>query len=132
MRKIKIACIIDDDPIFVLGTKRLFEINEFAKEIRVYKNGEEALNALKETLRNGMDLPCIIFLDINMPVMDGWEFLTAFGELEGSQNSVIYMLSSSVDPSDADRARSYSLVRDYLTKPLNQEKLNDLNKKLYG
>lgn len=132
MRKIKIACIIDDDPIFVLGTRRLFEINEFAKEIRVYKNGEEALNALKETLRNGMDLPCIIFLDINMPVMDGWEFLDAFGELEGSQNSVIYMLSSSVDPSDADRARSYSLVRDYLTKPLNQEKLNDLNKKLYG
>ena len=132
MRKIKIACIIDDDPIFVLGTKRLFEINEFAKEIRVYKNGEEALNALKETLRNGMDLPCIIFLDINMPVMDGWEFLDAFGELEGSRNSVIYMLSSSVDPSDADRARSYSLVRDYLTKPLNQEKLDDLNKKLYG
>lgn len=132
MRKIKIACIIDDDPIFVLGTKRLFEINEFAKEIRVYKNGEEALSALKETLRNGMDLPCIIFLDINMPVMDGWEFLDAFGELEGSRNSVIYMLSSSVDPSDADRARSYSLVRDYLTKPLNQEKLDDLNKKLYG
>lgn len=129
MKNINVACIIDDDPIFVLGTKRLMELSEFSGETLVFSNGELALNAITEMIAKKESLPEIIFLDINMPVMDGWDFLEEFETLSGTENVTIYVLSSSVDPADAERARSYPHVKDYITKPLNREKLKELSLK---
>lgn len=127
MKNINVACIIDDDPIFVLGTKRLMELSEFAGETMVFSNGELALNAMTNAIAQNRSLPDVIFLDINMPVMDGWDFLEEFEALSGTENVIIYVLSSSVDPADAERARSYPHVKDYITKPLNREKLKELS-----
>ncbi len=66
--------IIDDDPVFIFGLKFLLNMENFAQQIKTFANGEEAIAELQKNKK----LPEIIFLDLNMPVMDGWEFLDWF------------------------------------------------------
>lgn len=115
MKVINKTCIIDDDEIYIFGTKRLIENNKFSKDITVYKNGLEALNHLQKEI---IDLPNVILLDLNMPIMDGWQFLDAFSKLNISKEVAIFIVSSSVNQSDLIKAKSYSIVKDYLVKPL--------------
>ena len=75
---VELACIIDDDKIYVNLVKKIIEIKKLSENLLIYKNGKEALDYFKEIMENTTDedkLPDIIFLDLNMPVMDGWEFL---------------------------------------------------------
>jgi len=117
--KVDNVCIIDDDPIFVYGTKVLLNSNRnFCSNILVYENGQEALDVLQNTL-NTNEFPDVIFLDLNMPVMDGWEFLDEFCKLPiVDANTNIYILSSSVNPLDIEKSKKYSLVKDFISKPL--------------
>ena len=78
MKKIDLACIIDDDPIFVFGIKKMMELSEFCNGFIVYKNGHEALNNLKAIVSSGGKIPDVILLDLNMPILDGWQFLEEF------------------------------------------------------
>ena len=100
MRSVKLACIIDDDPIFVFATKRLMEIAQFCEEIIVYKNGKEALDGLSERLQQALPLPELIFLDLNMPVLDGFQFLEQFSVWPQAQSVSLYMITSSINPED--------------------------------
>lgn len=127
MKKIEIACIIDDDQVYVFGLKRLIEISNFCKNVLVFENGEEALKYLKPIVSSAEDLPDVILLDINMPVMDGWQFLEEFTKIRPTlqKEVTIYMVSSSVQQKDIDRAKQYSEITDYIIKPI---KLDDLTK----
>jgi len=75
------TCIIDDDPIFIYGFKKLLQLKGLQAKIQAFGNGEEAIDFLKDP-RNHDNLPDIIFIDINMPVMDGWEFTRVFEEIQ--------------------------------------------------
>lgn len=112
-----ITCIIDDDEVFVMGVKRMLTRNNLCTDILVFENGLKALNHFTQT---GNAIPDTILLDINMPVMDGWQFLEGFSKIKSSLNKpiTIYMISSSIDPNDIEKAKTYRDVKDYIIKPI--------------
>ncbi len=130
-QKVELACIIDDDKIYVNLVKKIIEIKKLSENLLIYKNGKEALDYFKEIMENATDedkLPDIIFLDLNMPVMDGWEFLNEFIKIKNNLNKKItlYVVSSSIDPRDLERAKSFNLVTDYLIKPIELKKFEKI------
>jgi CheY-like chemotaxis protein len=133
-QKIELACIIDDDKIYVNLVRKIIEIKKLSENLLIFKNGLEALDYFKVILSNLTEdkLPEIIFLDLNMPVMDGWEFLGEFVKIKNNFDKKIslYVVSSSIDPRDLERAKSFNLVTDYLIKPIELkkfEKIFDIN-----
>lgn len=126
MRTIDTTCIIDDDPIFVFGTKKIMELSNFCKDFMVFNNGQEALTSLTPLLKSGKDLPDIILLDLNMPVMDGWQFLDEFIKIPSEKKVTIYIVSSSIDPVDLYKADKYDAVSNYIVKPITVNKLQEM------
>lgn len=128
MKKIEIIALIDDDPAFVFITEKIIEKTNHFKEVKVFDNGLNALNYLKENLNNDIHLPNIIFLDLSMPVMDGWQFLDEYALLEIKNKSkiTVYICSSSISPYDITRAKSISEVTDFIIKPITKEKLTEI------
>ncbi|MCC4212868.1 response regulator [Leeuwenhoekiella parthenopeia] len=123
MKKIKLACLVDDDPIVVFGLKKMMKLVKFCENFLVYSNGQEALNALTAIFKTGDEIPDLILLDLNMPVMDGWEFLEAFTKYDPPKKITIYILTSSIDPRDQERALQFSSVSNYVVKPVTLEQL---------
>lgn len=128
MKKIKKLCIIDDDPIFIYGTKRLMAEIDFYETVVVYQNGQDALDGLYGITANGESFPSVIFLDLNMPIMNGWEFLDDFVKIpnDNREKVVIYIISSSVDPRDLERIKNYKVVNNYILKPISKEDLDSV------
>ncbi|WP_299259322.1 response regulator [uncultured Aquimarina sp.] len=120
--KIGVACIIDDDSIYVNLVKRIIEAKQLCQNLLVFENGKEALEYFEAILSslNEDSIPEIIFLDLNMPVMDGWEFLEKFIKIKNKFGKVItlYIVSSSINPLDIKKAKSIKSVKDYLIKPV--------------
>ncbi|WP_425392962.1 response regulator [Ekhidna sp.] len=108
--------LVDDDPIFLTLAELAIKKEHATVEIFKAMNGEEAIDFLKN---QSVD---IIFLDLNMPVMNGWEFLDALPSVENKGNH-IYVLTSSIDPSDQRKADENPYVTSMLEKPLDREKI---------
>lgn len=123
MFKIKDVCIIDDDPICVFGLKKRLLETAFFEDIIVCSNGLEAINFLKKRVTENERLPTTVFLDLNMPIMDGWDFLEEFKKIKMDyrKNVRIHILSSSVDAKDVLKAKTYVEVENYFTKPIKKE-----------
>ena len=122
MSKIDLTYIIDDDKIFTFVLKKFLEKNKNFNQILDFKNGEEVLLML--TLHNFK--PDIILLDINMPVIDGWQFLEELEKLPNKEQYKIFIMSSSIDKADIEKSKTFSTVVDFISKPINNEKLNKL------
>lgn len=116
--------IIDDDPIYKLVTQKLIGKTKLFSESKEFNNGNEAITYFKSTA----DLPDILLLDLEMPEMDGWEFLDEFCKLEKLNNkeSTVYIASSSIALEDKLKAKKYNCVKDFLSKPINIEKLHKI------
>ncbi|MCL9805433.1 response regulator [Flavobacterium amniphilum] len=116
--------IIDDDPIYKLVTNKLIKKIELFSETKEFANGSEALNYFESTT----DFPDILLLDLEMPEMDGWEFLDEFCQLKKDMNkcSTIYIASSSIASEDKIKAKKYKCVKDFLSKPINLDKLEKI------
>lgn len=125
MNKVHICSIIDDDPIFIYGTKRIMNEVNFSDTILEYNNGQDALEGLTEITEAGDLMPEVIFLDLNIPIMNGWEFLEEFDKLpvQNEKKIIIYIVSSSVDPRDLKRLKDFKQVDNYILKPITP---NDL------
>ena len=127
---------IDDDPITLMLCKMVISKSLFSKEIATAKNGEEALqyfNKLKQVNSNDqLTKPQLIFLDLNMPVMGGWEFLDSFSTADYSEynNTKVIILSSTIDPEDLEKSKKYPMVIDFLSKPISKEMLEYLKCKI--
>ncbi len=132
MKKIKTLCLVDDDDIFQLITQRVIAQTNLVDTIKVFSNGLDAMDFLRSVAQNAAQLPEIILLDLNMPVMDGWEFLEEFTLLKPrlEKKITIYVVSSSIAPSDIQRAEAINEVTDYIIKPITTEKLLDMLKNL--
>lgn len=123
----KSICIIDDDKIYQMLTKKMLVKLNTNYPIHQFYNGLNALNFLKESMANGSVLPSIILLDINMPVMDGWEFLKAVEELlPRPRNLQIFLVTSSIAAIDMDKAKNSKLVTKYIPKPIRPEILQQI------
>jgi CheY-like chemotaxis protein len=110
--------LVDDDATANYLSKELLESLHAAKEIEIAENVLRALKMISQE-----DCPDIIFLDIKMPGLDGFDFLDKLKKLTLSKNVKIVMLTSSLRPEDKLRAFSYKAVVDYLEKPLTPEKV---------
>ncbi|MBC7848074.1 MAG: response regulator [Flavobacterium sp.] len=126
-----ILCV-DDDPITLMLCKMVINKASFSNEIITAKNGEEALNYFKTSLDKQSKKPQLIFLDLNMPVMGGWEFLDSFSTSEYSEYNTtkVIILSSTIDPDDIEKAKKYPMVLDFLSKPISKEMLEYVKTKL--
>lgn len=129
----QILCI-DDDPIALMLSKKVIAKAAFSEEVSTVHNGEEALhffNALKYGTSENINRPQLIFLDLNMPVMGGWEFLDHFTteEYEGFNSIYVVILSSTINPEDLAKAKEYKIVTDFISKPITQSMLESLKEK---
>ncbi|WP_025743079.1 response regulator [Aquimarina pacifica] len=123
MIKIDVACIIDDDAIFIFGVKKVMQIANICDSFLIYRDGQEALDSLTSIISANKKLPDVILLDLNMPILDGWQFLEEFIKVPASKEILIYIVSSSVDPKDVLRAKSFEIVSNYIVKPVTMDSL---------
>lgn len=132
MTTLKTLTLVDDDDIFVFLTTKIIEQTNLIDLIKVFGNGLDAINFLKENKNNVDALPDIILLDLSMPIMNGWQFLEEYNKLNPTigKKITIYICSSSISPDDITRAKTISEVSDYIIKPITKDKLIDLIKKL--
>jgi two-component system, chemotaxis family, chemotaxis protein CheY len=127
-KKEPIVALVDDDKIFQFTASKTLRALDLTDKILQFENGEEALKFLVENARNKDELPDYIFLDINMPFVDGWMFLQDYSGLKENltKEISIFMVSSSIDPRDINRARSNPEVLEYVIKPVSREKFIEL------
>lgn len=128
MKKIECTCIIDDDPIFLYGTTRVMKAVDFCDEITVFNNGQDAIDALSEMVRQNKELPNVIFVDLDMPVMSGWEFLEDFVKIPNQNRGAVnvYIISSSIDPSSLECVKTHKVVNNYILKPMSIKGWEDI------
>lgn len=119
---IRSLCVIDDDVIYQFAVKLSLNQLRLARQVHTFSNGELARDFFIASKNEPEALPDVILLDINMPVMDGWDFLDWFKDFkhELPGHIAIFMVSSSIDQRDVAKARSYAEVREYLAKPLTE------------
>ncbi|WGQ12365.1 response regulator [Pedobacter gandavensis] len=125
--KIKLL-VIDDDDINIFIIKKIVEKTGFNVEMVAKTNGQMAIDYITMTLSLQEPLPHLVLIDINMPVLNGWEFLDAYGQLNLDQKIDMYMLSSSVYENDIEKAKTYQSVKGFISKPLSIERLTELFK----
>ncbi|SDM16335.1 response regulator [Pedobacter antarcticus] len=120
--------LIDDDEIFVFLTKKTILKVSADVEVQVFADGQQAISHLQDIAGNSELLPDVIFLDLNMPVMDGWEFLDEYQKLDGFPlNGVpLYIVSSSISPYEMDRSAGIPVVTEFIIKPLVKEKFLEI------
>ena len=129
MVQLESVLLVDDDKITNFLNQRLIEKLSVTKSVKVVCNGKEALEYFQ---KNSSILPDLILLDINMPVMDGFEFVDNFKTLGLDKKIVIVMLTTSSNEKDIERIAKNNLVSGYINKPLTNEKLTDTLTKYFN
>ena len=125
----KAIWVIDDDAIYQIIISKIIERSKMFSSITSFKNGKEALdtlhNVVNDTQENIQILPDIILLDINMPVMDGWEFMEKMSLIKSKfkKGITVYIVSSSIAVEDKNKSKTYIDILGYLSKPIT---VNDL------
>ena len=118
---------VDDDPITLMLCKKVISKAAFSNQIITAQNGEEAINLFHTLLNNTeQTVPELIFLDLNMPIMGGWEFLAEFSKptFEQFHDIKVIVLSSTIDPEDLEKIKEFPMVMDFLPKPISLSMLN--------
>jgi len=128
---IPIAMCIDDDPIVLMLNNLILKEQFFCDQLIMLDKAELALDYFRNQAKlpeSEWSLPKIIFLDINMPMMDGWEFLEIFTTefIQFHQEVKVVILSSSVNPADLELARNHPLVINFIPKPIGETELEQL------
>ncbi len=123
MENMKRIVLIDDDPTTNYLNKLIIERSDLVDEVLTFNSAEEALNYFNT---NNSTTDALVLLDINMPIMNGWQFLDHYREMEGDKSNKIVMLTSSINPSDKQLADEKNEIVDYKSKPLSVEMLQDL------
>ncbi len=129
MSKFKNVLLIDDDQLTILICEKMISLTAFADKVMTALNGSDGLNFLRNLIDNDTsNIPQVILLDLNMPPLNGWEFLDEFTKMVPALQQVppFYILSSTVDPEDEKRAMSYSCVKGFISKPLTKEQLDKI------
>lgn len=120
--------IIDDDPIYLYMLDRIIREYKFSENINSFDNGKPALAALRKTDLAIEEIPDVIFVDLSMPVMNGWEFLDKLKETEivKRKDIKIVLISSSINPREIEMIEKYPIVTKYIVKPITPSDLEAL------
>ena len=130
---LKCIMLVDDDPDDNFIHERAIKKTDLANIVVTKTTGMDALEYLKSNKDNKNSHPELIFLDINMPGMNGWEFLQEYARLDKELQSraIIIMLTTSEYPDDVARAKTWDFVSDFITKPLTKEIMKDITEKYF-
>ncbi|MEE1963135.1 response regulator [Allomuricauda taeanensis] len=125
MKTIDTLYLIDDDDTYQFIIEKTLNSLNLVNSIKIFSNGKAAIDFLEATIHDIDQIPDVILLDLTMPIMDGWQFLEQYLRFRPriGKKVVIYVISSSIDPRDMQRAKSISEVTDYIVKPLTKTKL---------
>lgn len=135
---IKKALVINDDATLIFITCKLIAKSAFANETVTANDGEKALAYLEGIVSSGEDhfdeVPEFIFLDLNMPVMNGWDFLDVYSRKYAGifPRTKVAILSSSINPGDIEVMKKYGVVSDFIATPMNLEILKQVKQKFLG
>jgi len=130
--KYSTVMLIDDSEIDNFINQKMMQGHAFCERIYVHTNSKSALEFIKSLKTTGLELqellPQIIFLDINMPIMDGFQFIDEFEKIgkEVTSNCKIIMLTSSINPADIEKSKQNPSIHRYINKPLTREVLESL------
>ncbi|HEY0056121.1 MAG TPA: response regulator [Pedobacter sp.] len=127
--KFKSVLLVDDSYVDNLINSKMLEASKFADTVTVMDSPSKAIAYIKESAKDG-NLPEVLFLDIRMPEMDGFEFLETLNSIPEMHTAhvKIYMLSSSLDPDDIKLIGNNLLVAKFISKPLTEKILNSIEK----
>ncbi len=125
MKKIKSVLLVDDDPTINFVHKLFLTEWGITDQIYTAANGQEALDFLERSEDFGQQPPSMILLDINMPVMNGFEFLEAYKDLQESKKAsvIMAMLTTSIHDKDQEKASQFIHLDSYMSKPLDKDQL---------
>jgi CheY-like chemotaxis protein len=120
--------IVDDDNIYQIIVRKIISKIELFSSFSSYKNGKDAIDTLKKAIENNENIPDVILLDINMPIMDGWEFMDEIVSYKSKlkQKIAIYIVSSSIAVQDKDKAKTYTEILGFLSKPITMDALYEI------
>lgn len=133
MKKLDSVLLVDDDAITNYINEQLIKDLSIAQEVLVATNGKEGINVIEDRCQNKKSCPELILLDINMPVMNGFEFLEKYQQMQLPlcPTSVVVLLTSSTNSRDVKKSEESSIA-DYLIKPLTESKINTLLEKHFN
>ncbi|MEP1150995.1 MAG: response regulator [Balneola sp.] len=130
MSKAKSVCIIDDDKVYTFGVKKIIKSHLPENNVITFENGKKAIDGIQEIVNSGQELPDFILLDIDMPEMNGWEFLNEFEAIRAKVDKKIeiFVISSRID---ANKEELYKIewdekVSDFIKKPVQVDALKKL------
>jgi len=128
MTKLDLVCVIDDDLIYSIAVKHIINRSAISENVVFFKNGQTALDFFEKNLEKLDLLPDLILLDLNMPVLDGWQFLDKYEPLIDTIEKVIpvYIVSSSIDDEEHRKAESFKSVKNFITKPITIAQLHQI------
>ncbi len=124
--------MVDDEEAVNFLNKTILRKQGVSDKILDFQRAEDAINYLKKM--EDPDEKILVLLDINMPIMNGWDFLRSYESMRLNEkiNPVIIMLTSSIDPYDYEKAKSFEFVNDYRTKPLNDSTTEGIIQKFFS
>jgi CheY-like chemotaxis protein len=131
MPKLKTICIINDDDIFTFILKKSINKLSVCENILTYSNGELALQGLTNQVESGLLLPEIILLDINMPIMNGWDFLNEFSAINTNKKVDIYLISAHISSNDSLKAKNHPEITGILEDPAESETIMRITANYY-
>lgn len=124
------VCIIDDDDIYKFTITKTLQHLHLSQNVITFSDGEEALEFFAREKDNPAALPDVILLDINMPLMDGFQFMDEFIKVKSiiQKQMSVFLVTSSVDHSDVERSNLIPEIKEYIIKPIRAEKLKEIIK----
>lgn len=125
---IQSVLLVEDHPPMNFLNKMMLQDSKMVGSIDVTLNGEEAISHLESLVKNNKAFPSLIFLDINMPRMNGWEFLDEYGHFDEAlrKNTIVVILTSSTNPEDQAKGEQNPLVNLYRLKPITEELIEEI------
>ncbi len=124
MPTLKTVALVDDDPIYTSAFKNLLVSWQIHNPFIFFADAREALSFMQ--VKEASAWPDILLLDLNMPNLNGWQFLEQFAAIRPQKNISIYLVSSSIWEDDLQRAKSNLLVQDFISKPIFKDKLIEI------
>ncbi len=126
MKNINLAYIIDDDEITMYLADSIMKKVDFCEKVEKFTHGMDAINRLKFALEVNENIPDVIIFDLNMPEMDGWEFIEEFSKLPLKKEIPAFIFTSSIDNAELERSKEYDKIKGVIIKPLNVQKINKI------
>ena len=126
MKKLDCIWLIDDDEIAIYLADRVIQKVEFSKDVEKFNSGHSALKHLEFCININENLPDLILFDLNMPNMNGFEFIEQFSKMEGSKAIPTFIFTSAITQQEIEKAKQYSCIKGIILKPLCIQKLNKI------